>query len=155
MLISIFKTNNGFAQDPSFYKMINQLTTGTVPSITSEKLKVKEDFILLDVRSKEEYDLSHIKNAIWVGEGDWNLNLLNELEKDKTIIAYCSVGYRSEKLVEYLISINFKDVYNLYGGIFDWKNKGNPIENSSGKTEKIHGYNKKFSKWIKNGAVFY
>lgn len=52
------------AQVESFYKMVDHLTSKSVPRINSEELISKNKFILLDVRSKEEYDISHIKNAL-------------------------------------------------------------------------------------------
>ena len=50
----------------------------------------------------------------------------------------------------------FTNVYNLNGSIFKWFNQGYKIVNSDGKrTDKIHGYNKKWSKWIKNGDIIF
>ena len=91
----------------SFYKMVDHLTSKSVPRINSEELISKNKFILLDVRSKEEYDISHIKNALWIGEDDWDQKTLEELDKEEVIIAYCSIGYRSKKLVKELIQLNF------------------------------------------------
>ena len=69
--------------------MVDHLTSKSVPRINSEELISKNKFILLDVRSKEEYDISHIKNALWIGEDDWDQKTLEELDKEEVIIACC------------------------------------------------------------------
>ena len=62
--IIILGSTSLVAQEESFYKMVDRLTSKSVPRINSEELISKNKFILLDVRSKEEYDISHIKNAL-------------------------------------------------------------------------------------------
>ena len=143
------------AQDPSFYAMVDKLTSENVSVIKVEELENKNTLILLDVRTKKEYELSHIKNAIWVGEKNWDMKTFKNLDKKKMIVVYCSVGFRSEKLVRKLLRINSQKTFNLYGGIFDWVNKGNPVENSHGITDSIHGFNKNFAQWIRKGVAVY
>ncbi len=52
-----------------------------------------------------------------------------------------------------LVRLNFEKVFNLYGGIFDWVNQGNLVENARGKTDSIHGYDEKFASWIEKGVI--
>ena len=57
----------------------------------------------------------------------WGLkNLLKykveDIARESTIVVYCSVGYRSEKIAEELDKLGFTNVSNLYGGIFEWIN---------------------------------
>tara|TARA_B100000768_G_C11171243_1_gene328804 strand:+ start:178 stop:360 length:183 start_codon:yes stop_codon:yes gene_type:complete len=52
-----------------------------------------------------------------------NLNI----NKSDIIIVYCTIGYRSEKISEELKLKGYKYVYNLYGGIIQWVNKGNKV----------------------------
>ena len=67
---------------------------------------------------------------------------------------YCSIGYRSEKVGEELKKMGFKNVYNLYGSIFEWVNQGNEVVDENEKvTEKVHTYNKRWSKWIEDGKA--
>ena len=77
------------------------------------------------------------------------------MDKEEVIIACCSIGYRSEKLVKELIQLNFLNVYNLYGGVFEWINQGNSVQNNLGTTERIHGYNKNIACWLKKGTIIY
>ena len=76
---------------------VDALISGRVPVLSVEELQTKPNFILLDTRTKAEYDVSHIENAIWVGEKNWDLKSLKQ-NKEQTVLVYCSVGYRSEKL---------------------------------------------------------
>ena len=85
-----------------------------------------------------------------MGYDDFDIQSVEKLDKSKTIIIYCSVGYRSEKVTKKLEKVGFKTVYNLYGGIFEWYNQGLPIVNNDGReTDKIHAYNEKWSQWVK------
>ena len=143
------------AQQQDFYAFVDNLTSDEIPKITVNELAEKKEFILLDVRSKAEFDISHIEDAIWVGEKNWDLDKLKKLQLKQNIVVYCSVGFRSEKLAKKLIKRGFSEVYNLYGGVFEWVNQGNSLRNTNGTTDWIHVFDKSFAKWIKNGNVYY
>ena len=51
--------------------------------------------------------------------------------KSDTIVLYCSIGYRSEKIGEKLVEMGYGHVFNLYGGIFEWVNRDLPVYNAS------------------------
>lgn len=112
--------------------------------------------VFLDSRAKKEYTISHIKGAKWIGYDEFNANSLKGISKDKTIIVYCSVGYRSEKITKKLNKLGYKNVSNLYGGIFEWVNQGQKVyNNQNASTLKVHTYNKAWSKWLKRGVKIY
>jgi rhodanese-related sulfurtransferase len=135
--------------------MVDDLISKDVPIIMVEELQNKTNITFLDTRSSEEYELSHIKNALWVGEKNWDMEAIKNIDKKQTLVVYCSVGYRSEKLVKKILRLKSHKTFNLYGGIFDWINKGKPIENRSGITDSIHGFNQNFARWIKMGIPVY
>ena len=90
------------------------------------------------------------------GYDNFQEDLLSKLDKEKPVVVYCSVGYRSERIGERMQKAGFTAVYNLYGGIFQWTNEGNKVENTHGKpTAKVHGYNKNWSQWIFKGEKVY
>ncbi len=91
------------------------------------------------------------ENAKHVGYQNFSINSLKSIPLDAGIIVYCAVGYRSEKIAEKLIATGYKNVFNLYGGIFEWKNQGNNVYNQSGKTNKIHAYSKAWGIWLNEG----
>ena len=109
--------------------------------------------VILDTRERDEFEVSRLKNAIWIGYDDFNVSGIDSIDKDQEIIVYCSVGYRSSKIGIELIKSGFKDVKNLYGGIFKWANEGLPLYNDSTQTAEIHAYNRKWGKFLTNPSL--
>jgi rhodanese-related sulfurtransferase len=127
--------------------MLSGMYKQTVPLLKSAE--VKSDFILLDTREKEEYDISHLPGAIWVGYDHFQQEKVEGIAKNQPILVYCSVGYRSERIGERLQEQGFTQVYNLYGGIFDWVNHEQEVVDKEDKpTRAVHTYNKRWSKWL-------
>ena len=144
-------------QNQAFRVMVDTTIQKTVPLISVAELKAKyNDFVILDSREKKEFQTSHLKNATCVGYNNFKLKkTIQQLDKSKPIVVYCSIGYRSEKIAEKLQQKGFK-VYNLYGGIFDWKNKDNTVLNQQEQpTEKVHTYNEDWSQWLVKGEKIY
>ena len=78
--------------------------------------------ILLDVRSKEEYEMSHIPESINIGLTD--IEKVNEIIKDKStmIFVYCFSGARSEKACRKIKEMGYKNIKNI-GGISQYQGK--------------------------------
>ena len=106
--------------------------------------------VILDTREKKEFKVSRLKNAIWIGYDDFDLSRVDSIKKDQEIIVYCSVGYRSSKIGEELIDSGYKNVKNLYGGIFKWANEKRPLYNDSTRTREVHAYNRKWGRYLTN-----
>lgn len=138
--------------DEGFSNMIDSYLSYTVPLISVEDLsEIKDNVILLDAREPEEYKVSHIPNALYIGYDNPDKAVIAELDKSKTVVVYCSIGYRSEKIGEVLQKEGFKNVLNLYGSIFEWVNQGKTIVDMENKeTRDIHTYDKKWGKWMLN-----
>ena len=114
------------------------------------------DVLFLDARERKEYEVSHIRGARWVGYDDFKMNRLQGIDSTKKIIVYCSVGYRSEKVGEQLEEAGFRNVSNLYGGIFEWVNQGNEVVNTvDSTTQKVHAYDHLWGIWLTNGKKIY
>ncbi len=149
------------SQEPAtFEEKLETLYSHTIPVIQPQQLKFEldrgEKIILLDTRSRTEYDVSHLKDAIYIDYEGFRKKDVKDLPKDVKIVTYCSVGYRSEKIGEQLKALGFETVYNLYGGIFEWVNQDYPIENKQAEnTKKVHTYNEDWSKWLKKGEKIY
>ena len=78
------------------------------------------------------------------------------IPKNKEIIVYCSVGYRSERIGEKLLDMGYTKVYNLHGGIFDWKNQSQIVVNDLNlPTDSVHTYSKAWSIWLHKGIKVY
>jgi 3-mercaptopyruvate sulfurtransferase SseA len=66
------------------------------------------------------------------------------------------VGYRSGKIGEKLKKMGFTNVYNLYGGIFEWKNRGYEVHNNQNSvTDSVHAYNRAWSVFLRKGVKVY
>jgi rhodanese-related sulfurtransferase len=143
----------------SYQLLLKTLLAHSVPEISVTDvpvfIKQKENVILLDAREKREYEVSHLKNAIWVGYDQLDLTALSNTPKHQPILVYCSVGYRSEKVAEKLIKQGFNNVQNIYGGIFEWKNQGHEVITTQGKTDEVHAYNKTWGVWLNKGKKIY
>lgn len=138
--------------------MLDSLYKHSVPLISVEELKSMDhhNLYILDSRESKEYEVSHLKNARNVGYFWFDMRNVYDIPKDANIVVYCSVGYRSEKIAEKLIKYGFKNVFNLYGSIFEWVNEGNPVYKSSGvQTSEVHTYDKNWSKWVERGTKVY
>ena len=85
-----------------------------------------DSLYLLDVRTPGEYQQARLEGASLIPI-DQLLKRLPELPKDRPILVYCAVGSRSAQVVNYLARQGYPEVYNLYGGIYSWAQKGYPI----------------------------
>ena len=153
-VLLVFLLANSLLAQNKMDKAIKKWNKESVPYIQVEELEKLDDVLLLDTRKVEEFSVSHIKNALWVGHKEFELDSINEhiTDKDKKIVVYCSIGVRSEDIGEKLLQAGYSNVQNLYGGIFEWKNKGYTIYDSEGnETEKVHAFNKHWGKLLKNG----
>lgn len=86
----------------------------------AEVLIEKENAILIDVRSKEEYENKHIDGSINIDVND--IETVEEIYKDKNrpIILYCRSGNRSMQAANKLIKMGYTKIYNL-GAITNWE----------------------------------
>ena len=85
------------------------------------KLNVKENFVLLDVRTQEEFDAGHIPTAILLPYDEINLKAATVLpDKEKEIVVYCRSGRRSAIAKKALVELGYKDVKD-FGGISRWQ----------------------------------
>lgn len=138
-----------------FDRELTRLLSFSVSTIGVRELKdIQDEVYIFDVREKEEYQVSHIKGARYLGYKKFEEEGLADIPKDAKVVVYCSVGYRSEKIGERLQKMGFTDVHNLYGSIFEWVNQGYPVVDEQEKpTRKIHTYNSKWSQWVDNERV--
>ena len=150
----MFSLFSFFRQDPNYSDYLKQMYKSfDVTQMDSKAFKSLKNVKLLDTREKEEYDVSHLENAIFVGSDDFEIDQIKEINKTDTIVVYCSVGYRSCKIAETLMNNGYKHVFNLYGGIFKWVNDSNKIVSENAETKKLHTYNKKWGKYVQNESI--
>jgi rhodanese-related sulfurtransferase len=85
-------------------------------------------FVILDVRSPDEYSEEHIDRALNI---NYNSSVfkseLDKKDKNMKYLVYCRSGHRSSNAVKIMIEMGFTDIYNLSGGIRKWKGEGLPL----------------------------
>lgn len=134
-----------------FNKAVDNYLNFTVDTIGVKTLKKRIDSVyVIDARTPQEYRTSKIKNAVFINydEPDYSKLTCSKLD---TIVVYCTIGYRSEKIGEKLKSLGYKNVLNLHGGILSWANDSNAVYSPLGtNTNKIHTYDASWKKWLIN-----
>ena len=93
-------------------------------NITAEEAKaimdIEEDYIILDVRTQEEYDQGHIPGAIVISHEEIAGKAEEVLtDKDQLILVYCRSGRRSKIAAEALVELGYTNIKE-FGGIIDW-----------------------------------
>ncbi|MHB1177742.1 MAG: rhodanese-like domain-containing protein [Daejeonella sp.] len=157
LILIYFITGGASAQiKHSEYKlMLDSIYEHKIPVISVEEFIKMNKYALyvLDAREKQEFQVSHLKSARNVGYFWFDMRDVYDIPLDACIIVYCSIGNRSEKIAEKLIHAGYKKVRNLYGGIFEWVNEGQPVYKEDGvQTSEIHTHNKEWEQWVEKGT---
>ncbi|MBP6574926.1 MAG: rhodanese-like domain-containing protein [Flavobacteriales bacterium] len=88
----------------------------------------KDNFILLDVRTPEEWNAGRMKDAVHI---DWYADdftaRVSKLDKSKPVLVYCASGGRSSEAQDAMRDLGFKQVVNLDGGMKAWRAAGLPV----------------------------
>jgi rhodanese-related sulfurtransferase len=85
-----------------------------------EMMESESNYIILDVRTFEEYNERHIPGAICVPNESIGTEPIAELpQKDQLILVYCRSGRRSKEAAEKLAAMGYSNIYE-FGGILDW-----------------------------------
>jgi len=112
---------------------------------TAELARWREDSsrsqpLLLDARTKVEYQVSHLRDAILDDAARPSLRPLRGRPTGDPIVVYGSVGYRGARLAHWLAAQGFTNVRNLTGGIFLWANEDRPLFRDGRPTAAVHPY---------------
>ena len=136
--------------------MLNTLLSRSVPEMDVSALaKDFERYTLLDARGYEEYQVSHLQNAKWIGYDHFESERVQELDLDQELVVYCSIGYRSEKITQKLLEQGFTNVSNLYGGIFEWVNQGHQLWQNDHQTQQVHAFSPMWGIWVQSDYRVY
>lgn len=147
-----------FAQvdENEYHKFLEETIKRSELYIDADTLRELKDVVILDTREKQEFDVSHIKNAKNVGYLWFDMRNLYDVPKSSKIVLYCTVGNRSEKIAEKLKKAGYKNIHVLYGGMIEWVNRNKPIYRKDGvQTTEIHTFNEKWSHFVNRGAITY
>ncbi|MEA5623977.1 rhodanese-like domain-containing protein [Nostoc sp. UHCC 0251] len=140
----------------NFLKLLLKFQFPTIEEINCNQLaqllldSAKPPPLVLDARSPAEYAVSHIETAVLIDPLTDDLAALSTVSKDRLIVVYCAVGYRSAKLAQQLDKAGMKCIYNLSGGIFQWANEGRLMFRDDRPTQVVHPYNAIWGKLLKS-----
>jgi glutamine cyclotransferase len=127
---------------------VSQSATPSVQTINSadafkliQENKGNADFIILDVRTPDEFNGGHIGNAVNIDfySPDFKSNL-EKLDRNKLYLVYCLTGGRSASASQMLSELGFPRVYNLAGGITRWIQDGYPTTSSLTVAAPVYAY---------------
>ena len=119
-------------------------TFPNVAHLTTRQLADKqsrgEPVLLLDARAAEEFQVSHLHGAVRATTVRTALDTIQADSRQPTVVVYCSVGYRSSRLVSRLKARGVKNVFNLEGSLFQWANEGRPLVRGDQPATRVHPY---------------
>jgi rhodanese-related sulfurtransferase len=120
-----------------------------------EALKSAGRALLVDTRPAREFAVGHVPGAMQIDPGSTLPEVaarLSPLVAGRTVVLYCSVGYRSSRAVgrwrDLLLQAGADAVVNLRGGAFAWHNTGRPLVNASGATLHVHPYSRAWQSYL-------
>src|SRR3972149_4328047 len=98
------------------------------PNEASELIKKNSgnpNFVIMDVRTPEEYREGYIENSVNINYlGKTFRNEVLKLDRTKIYLLYCRSGRRSKEVQDIMKGLGFKEVYNMPGGILEWQAEG-------------------------------
>ncbi|MBN3583661.1 rhodanese-like domain-containing protein [Algoriphagus aestuarii] len=147
--------NSTFSQSFAYKTLLSGIYEKDFPIVYPKEIKDLASYQVLDTREREEYEVSHLKDAQWVGFDIFRLENVESLDKDKPVLVYCTVGARSQEIGAKLQQAGFKKVFNLYGGIIQWSNDNLPLFHGGHPTNEVHTYSKSWGFWLNRGEKVY
>jgi rhodanese-related sulfurtransferase len=108
--------------------------------------------VLLDVRTEEEWNVSHLPGARRVDPNAPLEEVIRGMPKDTAIVTYCAVGYRSGALATKLRGAGFTKVWNLEGSIFQWANEHRPLVSGEKPVTTVHPYSSLWGRLLSDDA---
>ena len=153
--IAAMPTAKVFALDPADWATLKRTIRNRYPDvrqISTEALRSAlsrgDSPMLIDARTAAEYQVSHLRGAQRAETAAQAMKTLAQESKDRAIVVYCSVGYRSSALARELMRSGYTQVANLEGSIFEWANKGFPVYRGTEPASVVHPYDASWGKLL-------
>ena len=141
IILIVFVSINGWS-DLKSKQEIKSEAIANAPHISTQQLSnylsAGENFVLLDVRTEEEYQAGHIQGAQWFPRGKLEY-YIQERVKDpgSKIVLYCRTGGRSALATLTLKDMGYTHVVDLDGGFKEWVAEGNSFYNLHGESRVV------------------
>jgi molybdopterin/thiamine biosynthesis adenylyltransferase/rhodanese-related sulfurtransferase len=96
-----------------------------------ERAEGARDFVLVDVREPNEFEINKIPDAVLIPKGEFlNGNALEKLPSDKQVVMYCKTGVRSAETLAIVKGAGYADAVHVGGGVSAWVNQIDPSQPS-------------------------
>jgi rhodanese-related sulfurtransferase len=136
LLLLLFIISTSPAQSQETKAAAGNVQQGSLRGVTPQEAielvqrnKKNPDFVILDVRTPEEFQSGHIEGAINVDYYNPGFEVeLGKLDRAKTYLVYCRTGSRSENTFAHMKELQFRQIYDLEGGITAWRAAGFSVQ---------------------------
>ncbi len=132
------------------FPQVEQLSTADLAAWLADDSRLAP--VLLDVREADEFAVSHLPGAVRISPDAAASEIPAELLGGRPIVAYCSVGYRSSRLLGRLRAgdhgLGEVEVYNLEGSIFRWANEGRPVVRAGEEVQEVHPFDARWGELL-------
>jgi rhodanese-related sulfurtransferase len=128
------------------FPAVRQLSTGELSRWLSATNRPAP--LLVDVRSAEEFAVSHLEGARHLESAEAIKAALKST--GDPVVLYCSVGYRSSAIAEKLHKAGCTGVWNLEGSIFAWANEGRAVFRGTNRVSEVHPFSAKWGRLLDN-----
>ena len=110
---------------------VTNVTVGKTQTLIKEHAG-KADFVILDVRTPEEFADGHLDGAVNldVQARDFEKKL-RALDRKKSYLVYCRTGNRSRKATIAMEALGFRSIFHMHEGIVKWKQQNLPLARTS------------------------
>lgn len=125
-----------------------------VPQMTTDELRrrlalpAQNRPLVIDVRSRKEFNVSHLPAAVWAESPAAIQEVIRESPAQRPVVLYCSVGIRSSRAAARLLEAGRTNVFNLKGSIFQWANERRPLEKAGRPVTEVHPYNQRWGRLL-------
>jgi molybdopterin/thiamine biosynthesis adenylyltransferase/rhodanese-related sulfurtransferase len=107
------------------------ISVSQLEQMLKERDNGDRDFVLVDVREPNEYEINRIPGAVLIPKGEFlNGNALGELPSDKQVVLHCKSGVRSAEALAVLKGAGYSDAVHVGGGVVAWVNQVDPSQPS-------------------------
>ncbi|MCX6396500.1 MAG: adenylyltransferase/sulfurtransferase MoeZ [Propionibacteriales bacterium] len=101
----------------------------TLEHMLKERTEGTRDFVLIDVREPNEYEINSIPGSVLIPKGDFlNGSALEQLPADKPIVLHCKSGVRSAECLAIVKGAGYADAVHVGGGVVAWVNQIDPSQ---------------------------
>ncbi|HET6151347.1 MAG TPA: adenylyltransferase/sulfurtransferase MoeZ [Marmoricola sp.] len=103
----------------------------TLEHMLKEREEGARDFVLVDVREPNEYEINRIPGSVLIPKGDFlNGSALEQLPSDKQVVLHCKSGVRSAECLAIVKGAGYADAVHVGGGVVAWVNQIDPSQPS-------------------------